>query len=198
LSAKSTGLILASLVAAYFEWSLPAANGKSIVWTVGTVPAALPGFHIPEFNFDWISRLLPGAVAISFLGLLEALAHVYARQSSLNQFVSIRKVLSCNTALSIAPFVWNGPMSVCKLSTRILADRARAAFSRAMPGLLPDSRRMDDMMVVDHMAVFAAGLGRPATPRGQQSRGLGLPAVRRFRRRIDSLDGNGGDNQSLK
>jgi SulP family sulfate permease len=68
------GLILASLVAAYFGWSLPATNGKSIVSTVGTVPAALPGFHIPEFNLDWISRLLPSALAISFLGLLEALA----------------------------------------------------------------------------------------------------------------------------
>lgn len=68
------GLILASLVAAYFGWSLPAANGKSIVSTVGTVPAALPGFYIPEINFDWISRLFTGAMAISFLGLLEALA----------------------------------------------------------------------------------------------------------------------------
>jgi sulfate permease, SulP family len=68
------GLILASLVAAHFGWSLPAADGKSIVSTVGTVPAALPGFYVPEFNFDSVSRLLPGALAISFLGLLEALA----------------------------------------------------------------------------------------------------------------------------
>jgi SulP family sulfate permease len=68
------GLILASLVAAYFGWSLPATNGKSIISTVGTVPAALPGFYIPEVNFDWIYKLLSGALAISFLGLLEALA----------------------------------------------------------------------------------------------------------------------------
>jgi sulfate permease, SulP family len=83
------GLILASLVAAYFGWSLPAANGKSIVSTVGTVPAALPGFYIPEINFDWISRLFTGAMAISFLGLLEALAvaksicHLHPRASRL-------------------------------------------------------------------------------------------------------------------
>ena len=68
------GLILASLVAAYFGWSLPNAAGKSIVSTVGVVPAALPGFYIPEVNFAWISKLFTGALAISFLGLLEALA----------------------------------------------------------------------------------------------------------------------------
>jgi SulP family sulfate permease len=68
------GLILASLVAAYFGWSVPGANGKSIISTVGTVPAALPGFYFPGINFDWISRLFTGALAISLLGLLEALA----------------------------------------------------------------------------------------------------------------------------
>jgi sulfate permease, SulP family len=68
------GLILASLVAAYFGWSIPGTNGKSIISTVGTVPAALPGFYIPEVNFEWISKLFTGALAISFLGLLEALA----------------------------------------------------------------------------------------------------------------------------
>jgi SulP family sulfate permease len=68
------GLILASIVAAFFGWSLPAADGKSIISTVGTVPAALPGFFIPDFNYDTASKLFTGALAISFLGLLEALA----------------------------------------------------------------------------------------------------------------------------
>jgi|RhiMethySRZTD1v2_1073278.scaffolds.fasta_scaffold485234_2 hypothetical protein len=30
---------------------------------------------------------------------------------------------------------------------------------------------MDDVMVVDHMAMLAAGLGRPTTPQGQQPGG---------------------------
>ena len=68
------GLILASVVAAYFGWSQPGASGKSIISTVGTVPAALPGFFIPDFNYDSASRLLTGALAVSTLGLLEALA----------------------------------------------------------------------------------------------------------------------------
>ncbi len=68
------GLILASLIAAWFGWSIPAADGKSIISTVGTVPAALPGFFLPEFNYATASKLFTGALAISFLGLLEALA----------------------------------------------------------------------------------------------------------------------------
>jgi sulfate permease, SulP family len=68
------GLIIAALAAAYLGWSIPAANGKSVVAVVGKIPAALPLFHIPEISFQWITRLLGSAVAISFLGLLEALA----------------------------------------------------------------------------------------------------------------------------
>ena len=67
-------LIIAALVAAYFGWSIPRADSKSIVSVVGTVPAALPSFHIAEIKFEWVTRLLGSAAAISFLGLLEALA----------------------------------------------------------------------------------------------------------------------------
>jgi sulfate permease, SulP family len=79
------GLIIASLFAAYFGWSLPTASGKSLIATVGTVPAALPGFYIPQPDLGAMSKLLTGALAISLLGLLEALAvaksiAVYTRQ----------------------------------------------------------------------------------------------------------------------
>jgi len=68
------GLILASLAAAYFGWSSPASSGKTLVSVVGTVPAALPAFHIPRIDLAWFGRLITGAVAIALLGLLEALA----------------------------------------------------------------------------------------------------------------------------
>jgi sulfate permease, SulP family len=67
-------LIIASAVAAYFGWSTPRPDGKTIVSVIGTVPAALPSFHIPEINYDWVTHLLGSTTAISFLGLLEALA----------------------------------------------------------------------------------------------------------------------------
>ena len=79
------GLIIASLIAAYFGWSVPTASGKSLIATVGTVPAALPGFYIPQTDLGSMSKLLAAALAISLLGLLEALAvaksiAVYTRQ----------------------------------------------------------------------------------------------------------------------
>jgi sulfate permease, SulP family len=67
-------LIVASAVATYFGWSIPKSDGKAIISVVGTVPAALPSFHVPEINFEWVTRLAGSALAISFLGLLEALA----------------------------------------------------------------------------------------------------------------------------
>ncbi len=67
-------LIVAAGTAAYFGWSIPAANGKSLVSVVGEVPAALPTFHVPEIHLAWVSKLLGSAVAVASLGLLEALA----------------------------------------------------------------------------------------------------------------------------
>jgi SulP family sulfate permease len=68
------GLMLASLVAAYLGWSLPGQDGKTLVATVGAVPAALPAWYVPPVDFGLIRRLITGALAISCLGLLEALA----------------------------------------------------------------------------------------------------------------------------
>ena len=67
-------LIIAAVVATYFGWSTPKPDGKTIISVVGTVPAALPSFHIPEIKFEWVTHLFGSVVAISFLGLLEALA----------------------------------------------------------------------------------------------------------------------------
>jgi sulfate permease, SulP family len=67
-------LIIAAVVATCFGWSTTKPDGETIISVVGTVPAALPSFHIPEIKFEWVSHLLGSAVAISFLGLLEALA----------------------------------------------------------------------------------------------------------------------------
>ncbi len=68
------GLIAASLIAGFYHWSVPDADGKTIISVVGKVPAALPSFHIPEIDIGWVAKLSSGAVAISLLGLLEALA----------------------------------------------------------------------------------------------------------------------------
>jgi sulfate permease, SulP family len=68
------GLTLATAIAISFGWTVAAPDGKTVVSVVGSVPAALPSFHIPAIKFAWITKLLGGALAASLLGLLEALA----------------------------------------------------------------------------------------------------------------------------
>src|SRR6202142_2906988 len=67
-------LIIAALVAAAFGWSKPALDGRTVISVVGSVPRNLPMPHIPQIQFWWVKELSGSALAIAFLGLLEALA----------------------------------------------------------------------------------------------------------------------------
>ena len=55
-------------------WSQPGIGGKTVIAVTGSVPASLPSLHIPQIKFAWVSDLSWSAVAIAFLGLIEALA----------------------------------------------------------------------------------------------------------------------------
>jgi SulP family sulfate permease len=66
-------IVMAS--AAYLAgWTIPGPNGSVAVAVAGTVPAALPSWHVPIIKFAWFGQFAPDALAIAFLGLLEALA----------------------------------------------------------------------------------------------------------------------------
>jgi SulP family sulfate permease len=67
-------LIIVGLAAYWAGWSLPGVGGKTAIAVAGTVPAGLPTPHIPIIKFSWIGQLAPDALAVAFLGLLEALA----------------------------------------------------------------------------------------------------------------------------
>jgi sulfate permease, SulP family len=67
-------LIFVAVVAALFGWSMPGPNAKTVVAVIGNVPAGLPAPHIPAIKFSWVKELSSSALAIAFLGLLEALA----------------------------------------------------------------------------------------------------------------------------
>src|ERR1700723_1204124 len=67
-------LIVAALVAAACGWSKPALNGTTVISVVGSVPRNLPMPHLPRIQFWWIKEMSGSALAIAFLGLLEALA----------------------------------------------------------------------------------------------------------------------------
>lgn len=66
-------LIVAS--AAYaLGWSRPGQDGHTAISVIGSLKAGLPSPHIPEIHWNWIGQLSSSAVAIAFLGLLEALS----------------------------------------------------------------------------------------------------------------------------
>ncbi len=67
-------LIIVSIGAYLLGWTIPGDGGKTAVAVSNSIPASLPLPHIPEIKFAWISQLSSGALAIAFLGLLEALA----------------------------------------------------------------------------------------------------------------------------
>jgi SulP family sulfate permease len=67
-------LVAAAGVAAWLGWSRPDTHGRTLLATIGRVPAGLPAPHVPEIKFWWIKEMGGGALAIAFLGLLEALA----------------------------------------------------------------------------------------------------------------------------
>jgi len=67
-------LLLVALGSYAAGWSLPDAGGKTAVSVVGSIKASLPQPHIPEIHWSWIGQLSSSAVAIAFLGLLEALS----------------------------------------------------------------------------------------------------------------------------
>jgi len=67
--------LLAIAASAYLAgWSLPDDNGKTAVAVIGALKASLPQPHIPEIHWNWVAHLSSSAVAIAFLGLLEALS----------------------------------------------------------------------------------------------------------------------------
>lgn len=67
-------LVVVSIIAYLLGWTILGVGGKTAVAVSGSVPASLPLPHIPEIKFAWIPQLSSGALAIAFLGLLEALA----------------------------------------------------------------------------------------------------------------------------
>ncbi|MDT5390644.1 MAG: sulfate permease, SulP family, partial [Mycobacterium sp.] len=78
-----TVLVVASLIAFVAGWSIPGTDGKSAVSVAAKVPQSLPTPHIPTIDLGSLAQLSQGALAIAFIGLIEALsiAKAIAHQS---------------------------------------------------------------------------------------------------------------------
>lgn len=67
-------LIVTAVIAYAYGWSVPDGTGHTDVKISGKIPASLPEFHIPEVQVSTLGELSHGALAIAFIGLIEALS----------------------------------------------------------------------------------------------------------------------------
>jgi sulfate permease, SulP family len=67
-------LVLVGVATYLAGWTVPGLAGKTAIGVAGTVPNSLPSPHIPTVQLSWALDLASDAMAIAFLGLLEALA----------------------------------------------------------------------------------------------------------------------------
>jgi sulfate permease, SulP family len=78
-----TVLVVAAIIGYTAGWSVPGAAGKTAVPLSLKIPQSLPSPHIPHVDFSTFGELSRGALAIAFIGLIEALsiAKAIAHQS---------------------------------------------------------------------------------------------------------------------
>lgn len=67
-------LIVTALIAYLAGWSVPGVGGRTAVSVAAKVPRSLPTPHIPDVNTAWLPELSTGALAIAFVGIIEALS----------------------------------------------------------------------------------------------------------------------------
>jgi sulfate permease, SulP family len=67
-------LVLAALIAYLAGWSTEDNSGNTAVALTAKIPQSLPTPHIPNVQLGLLGQLSEGAVAIAFIGLLEALS----------------------------------------------------------------------------------------------------------------------------
>ncbi|MGA7049699.1 MAG: SulP family inorganic anion transporter [Mycobacterium sp.] len=67
-------LIITALIAYLTGWSVPGTSGHTAVSVAAKIPRSLPSPHIPEVHTDWLPHLSTGALAIAFVGIIEALS----------------------------------------------------------------------------------------------------------------------------
>jgi SulP family sulfate permease len=67
-------LVIAALIAYLAGWSTEDHTGNSAVALTAKIPQSLPAPHIPSVQLGEVGQLSSGALAIAFIGLLEALS----------------------------------------------------------------------------------------------------------------------------
>ncbi len=105
-------LIVTGLIAYLAGWSVPGLGGETAIETAGKIPAAFPAAHIPVVKTEWLGELSQGALAIAFVGLIEALAIAKAIANQTGQRIDYnRQILAEGLANLVGGFFQSLPGS---------------------------------------------------------------------------------------
>jgi SulP family sulfate permease len=107
-------LVVAALIAHTAGWSSTGAGGKTAVSLAAKVPQSLPSFHIPvlQGNTGTLGQLAQGALAIAFIGIIEALSIAKAIAHQTQQSIDYnRQILAEGLANLVGGFFQSVPGS---------------------------------------------------------------------------------------
>jgi SulP family sulfate permease len=95
-------LVITALIAYFAGWSVPGANGHTAVSVAAKVPRSLPSPHIPEVQTDWLPHLSTGALAIAFVGIIEALSIAKAIAHQTQQKIDYNRQIMAEGLANVA------------------------------------------------------------------------------------------------
>ncbi|OJZ68758.1 sodium-independent anion transporter [Mycobacterium paraffinicum] len=95
-------LIVTALIAYLAGWSVPGSNGHTAVAVAAKIPRSLPTVHVPEVHTGWLPHLSSGALAIAFVGIIEALSIAKAIAYQTNQQIDYNRQIMAEGLANLA------------------------------------------------------------------------------------------------
>ncbi|OBH87358.1 SulP family inorganic anion transporter [Mycobacterium scrofulaceum] len=95
-------LIVTALLAYLAGWSVPGPNGRTAVTVAAKIPRSLPTAHVPEVHAGWLPHLSTGALAIAFVGIIEALSIAKAIAYQTNQEIDYNRQIMAEGLANLA------------------------------------------------------------------------------------------------
>ncbi|WP_102420014.1 SulP family inorganic anion transporter [Mycobacterium sp. 4858] len=95
-------LIVTAVIAYLAGWSAPGPNGHTAVAVALKIPRSLPTAHVPEVHADWLPHLSTGALAIAFVGIIEALSIAKAIAYQTNQQIDYNRQIMAEGLANLA------------------------------------------------------------------------------------------------
>jgi sulfate permease, SulP family len=95
-------LITTALFAYLAGWSTPGSGGRTAVAVAAKIPRSLPSPHVPEVHTGWLPHLSTGALAIAFVGIIEALSIAKAIAHQTNQQIDYNRQIMAEGLANLA------------------------------------------------------------------------------------------------